>query len=93
MVNRWLLKKKREHRRTYYRNEYLKSDDWKRKRYVVLKGDNWRCVYCGAPATQVYHKRYANGTSEGCPSNGSFLCAVHVTNLCIIDISSEEQKN
>ena len=46
-------------RRDYYRNVYLKSDEWKRKRYVVLKRDNWRCVYCGGRATQVHHKRYA----------------------------------
>lgn len=50
---------KRQNRRDYYINEYLKSDAWKRKRYVVLKRDNWKCVYCGAPATQVHHKRYA----------------------------------
>lgn len=50
---------KRKRRREYYRNVYLKSDDWKRKRYVVLKRDNWRCVYCGAPATQVHHKKYS----------------------------------
>lgn len=49
----------RKQRRDYYRNEYLKSDAWQRKRYVVLKRDNWRCVYCGQPATQVHHKRYA----------------------------------
>lgn len=53
------FKIKRQERRDYYRNDYLKSDDWKRKRYVVLKRDNWRCVYCGAQATQVHHKRYA----------------------------------
>jgi len=46
-------------RQDYYRNVYLKSDDWQRKRYVVLKRDNWQCVYCGAQATQVHHKRYA----------------------------------
>ncbi|PKP45154.1 MAG: hypothetical protein CVT94_18845 [Bacteroidetes bacterium HGW-Bacteroidetes-11] len=50
---------KRKLRRNYYRNEYLKSDEWKRKRYVVMKRDNWRCVYCGAPAKQVHHKKYA----------------------------------
>jgi len=50
---------KRRRRRNYYRNVYLKSDEWKRKRYVVLKRDNWRCVYCGARATQVHHKKYA----------------------------------
>ena len=50
---------KRKNRRDYYRNDYLKSEAWKRKRYVVLKRDNWRCVYCGARATQVHHEKYA----------------------------------
>ncbi len=60
----WFIKRsifdwKRRRRRDYYRNVYLKSDDWKRKRYVVLKRDHWKCVYCGQRATQVHHKRYA----------------------------------
>lgn len=59
LFNRWIFKRKRRRRRTYYRNVYLKSDDWRRKRYVVLKRDNWKCVYCGAKATEVHHKRYA----------------------------------
>ncbi len=46
-------------RREYYRTVYLKSEAWQRKRYVVLKRDNWRCVYCGSPATEVHHTRYA----------------------------------
>lgn len=46
-------------RRDYYRNVYLKSEAWRRKRFVVLRRDNWCCVYCGAKATQVHHKRYA----------------------------------
>ncbi len=46
-------------RRGYYRDVYLKSKAWKRKRYVVLKRDNWRCVYCGGHATQVHHLKYA----------------------------------
>ena len=50
--------KQRIARRDYYR-EYLKSDAWKRKRYVVLKRDNWTCRYCGAKATQVHHLKYA----------------------------------
>ena len=58
-LKRWLFKKRREQRRDYYRNEYLQSNAWQRKRYVVLKRDNWRCVYCGNCATQVHHKRYA----------------------------------
>lgn len=46
-------------RQAYYRFEYLQSEAWKRKRYVVLKRDNWTCVNCGKPANQVHHKRYA----------------------------------
>lgn len=59
LVRRAHFEQRRKRRRDYYRNVYLKSDAWKRKRYVVLKRDNWRCVYCGAPATEVHHKRYA----------------------------------
>ncbi len=55
----WIFEANRKQRRDYYRNDYLKSDAWQRKRYVVLKRDNWHCVYCGAKATQVHHKRYA----------------------------------
>lgn len=51
-----LFEEKRKRRRDYYRNDYLNSEAWKRKRYVVLKRDNWRCVYCGAKANQVHHK-------------------------------------
>ena len=55
--NKWI--KQWKARRDYYRNVYLKSDAWRRKRYVVLKRDNWTCQYCGSRATQVHHKRYA----------------------------------
>ena len=57
--NRWMFEIRRKSRRDYYNDEYLKSEAWKRKRYVVLKRDNWRCVYCRGRATQVHHKRYA----------------------------------
>jgi hypothetical protein len=59
LLLRFISRTKRQSRRDYYINVYLKSDDWRRKRYVVLKRDNWRCVYCGAEATQVHRKRYA----------------------------------
>jgi 5-methylcytosine-specific restriction endonuclease McrA len=45
--------------RTRKYREYLKSDAWKRMRYVVLRRDNWTCQYCGNKATQVHHLRYA----------------------------------
>ena len=59
VINGRLFEIHRKRRRDYYRDEYLKSDAWQRKRYVVMRRDNWKCVYCGAPATQVHHKRYA----------------------------------
>ena len=59
LFNRLAFNIKRVRRRNYYRDVYLKSDAWKRKRYVVLKRDNWCCVYCGKRATQVHHKKYA----------------------------------
>ncbi|WP_418887122.1 HNH endonuclease [Galbibacter orientalis] len=59
LFERFIFNIKRKRRRNYYRNVYLKSDAWKRKRYVVLKRDNWQCVYCGRRATQVHHKKYA----------------------------------
>ena len=40
------FEKRRKARKKYY-NEYLKSEAWKRKRYVVLKRDNWTCQECG----------------------------------------------
>jgi hypothetical protein len=41
------FQKRRKQRTDYYRNVYLKSDAWERKRFVVLRRDNWTCVYCG----------------------------------------------
>ena len=58
-LRNWIFEIGRKRRRDYYRDTYLKSDAWKRKRYVVLRRDNWRCVYCGGRATQVHHTKYA----------------------------------
>lgn len=59
LLKRWMFERCRKRRQEYYNEVYLKSDSWKRKRFVVLRRDNWRCVYCGNRATQVHHKRYA----------------------------------
>ena len=59
IFRQWIFEVNRKRRRDYYRNVYLKSDAWQRKRFVVMRRDNWRCVYCGARATQVHHERYA----------------------------------
>ena len=59
LFSRLLFELNHKHRRDYYRNDYLKSDTWNKKCYVVFKRDNWRCVYCGARVTEVHHKKYA----------------------------------
>ena len=59
LIKQWIFNIKRKKRRKYYNEVYLKSDAWRRKRYIVLKRDNWLCLYCGEKATQVHHKRYA----------------------------------
>src|SRR5438477_4649468 len=60
VLDQWTREKSRQQRRTYYRDSYLKSDDWKRKRWLVLNRDDHRCTYCGSRATQVHHKKYAH---------------------------------
>lgn len=59
---------KRKLRRDYYRNDYLQSEAWQRNRYLVLKRDHWRCVYCGSRTTQVHHLKYAKNI--GCEPIG-----------------------
>ena len=59
VLKEWVFSKKRARRRDHYRKNVLTSDLWKRKRAVVMKRDGRRCVYCGAPARQVHHERYA----------------------------------
>ena len=40
----WLENRERKQRRTFYQDEYLKSDEWRRKRALVLKRDRYQCV-------------------------------------------------
>jgi hypothetical protein len=56
VLEQWLVDKRREKRHTYYRVTYLKSDDWKRKRALVLKRDRYRCVCCGRRAHERQHE-------------------------------------
>lgn len=85
VLKRLAFERKRKRRRDYYRNVYLKSDEWKRKRYVVLRRDNWKCVYCGARATQVYHKKYAKKTLVKNLLSGLFQFVNLVTTNNILD--------
>jgi len=64
LFKHYFFEQKRAKRIDYYRNGYLKSDAWQRKRYVVMKRDNWTCVYCGNKATEVHHLRYARNIGK-----------------------------
>ena len=55
----WAKNRKREQRLAARRDQYRKSDEWQRKRALVLKRDKHHCVYCGARAHRVHQKHYA----------------------------------
>jgi 5-methylcytosine-specific restriction endonuclease McrA len=55
----WLSERRRHNRKTYYNENYLRSDAWRRKRALVLKRDRHKCVQCGQKATQIHHAKYA----------------------------------
>lgn len=44
--------------------DYIKSDEWKNKRQLVLKRDNYTCQICGKKAEQVHHLSYAHRENE-----------------------------
>jgi len=50
---------RRKKRKEYYNNVYLKSNEWTKKRALVLKRDSGHCKFCGRPASQVHHLKYA----------------------------------
>ena len=55
----WVKSRKREQRLASRRDEYRKSDEWQRKRALVMKRDKYHCVYCGARAHRVHQKHYS----------------------------------
>ncbi len=85
IIKGWVFETKRKQRRDYYRNDYLKSEAWKRKRYVVLKRDNWR-AYIAVVGRHKYIIRDTQNTILGkSQSNGLFQYANLVMTKNIID--------
>lgn len=85
IVKQFAYKYKRKLRRDYYRNVYLKSEEWQRKRHVIFKRDNWLCVYCGLKATQIHHKDMQNTILVKSLLNGLFQYVNLVTTNNIVD--------
>jgi hypothetical protein len=44
----------------YYRNVYLKSDEWKHKRKLIMDYYKWMCAKCDNKATDLHHITYDN---------------------------------
>lgn len=44
----------------YYRNVYLKSDEWKHKRELIMDFYEWKCQECNNKATDLHHINYDN---------------------------------
>ena len=58
-AGKWVKSRKREQRLASSRDAYRKSEEWQRKRALVLKRDKYHCVYCGARASRIHQKHYA----------------------------------
>jgi hypothetical protein len=58
-AGKWVKSRKRKQQLASGRDAYRKSDEWQRKRALVMKRDNYRCVYCRARASRIHQKRYA----------------------------------
>lgn len=55
---------KKKWRRVKYK-QYLKSPRWKKKRFLVLKRDHFKCTVCGRKRNlNVHHKTYKNIFNE-----------------------------
>lgn len=76
--------------------ELLKSEEWKNKRQIIMKRDNFTCV-CGSKRhLQVHHKRYIKGKMPWDIDNKYLitLCrSCHEKEHNIRPISSFVQKN
>lgn len=42
----------------YYQEVYLKSDEWKTKRLLILNRDDFKCRCCNEKASEVHHIDY-----------------------------------
>ena len=58
-AGKWVKSTKRKQQLASGRDAYRKSDEWQRKRALVLKRDKYHCVYCGARASRIHQKHYA----------------------------------
>ena len=58
-AGKWVKSRKRKQRLASGRDAYRKSEEWQRKRALVMKRDKYHCVYCGARASRIHQKHYS----------------------------------
>ena len=54
--------------------EYLKSDDWRKRRKQLMEEANWTCSKCGEKATQLHHLNYYNVGDEELDTDVIAVC-------------------
>ena len=54
--------------------EYLKSDDWRERRKVLIEEAGGLCSDCGEKGTQLHHENYDNLGSEELDVDVVLLC-------------------
>jgi len=55
--------------------EYLKSEDWRERRKVLMEQCDWECSKCGEKATELHHLNYNNLGEEELESDVIPLCS------------------
>jgi len=66
-LNNIFIYNQQEHKKKHFwewYKDYLNSQEWKNKRLLVLKRDNFSCCRCGQQATEVHHNEYKNVGDE-----------------------------
>lgn len=54
---------------------YLKSEDWKERRKILMQQANYKCMKCGEKATQLHHLNYNNIGNEILEDDVIALCS------------------
>lgn len=89
-------RKQRKHkpdRRAEYK-AYMKSDQWKEIRLVVLSRDHYTCLCCGDPATEVHHRSYSRRVLDGLDNSKlASICARCHTRIHFTDDNERRSRN
>ena len=54
--------------------EYLKSEDWKERRKILLEQADWQCNRCSNKATLIHHNNYDHLGEEVLGEDVEALC-------------------